>query len=110
VADAQFNHRHEIMEKGCRRQKIRYTGNVSDYLVNLQDLNHTVALAGQAFRDQVEAQLLDDIINMMYMLGRIPEDDDVFLPIIDLARKTIEEMKRHATHATSGKRNPRKIQ
>jgi hypothetical protein len=73
-----------------------YTGDFSDYLVNLCDLNQTLGLAGRAFRDQVEAQLPDDIINMMYMLRPIPEDDDDFLQVVELAGKRIEEIKRRA--------------
>jgi hypothetical protein len=49
AADAQFKNRHEITEKSRKLRKLRYTGDVSDYLVNLRDLNHTVASAGQAF-------------------------------------------------------------
>jgi hypothetical protein len=73
------------MEKSRKLRILRYTGDVSDYLVNLADLNHTVASAGQAFRDPVEGPLADDIINMMYMLGLIPEDDDAFLQVVELA-------------------------
>jgi hypothetical protein len=78
AADAQFTNHHEITEKSRKLRKLRDRGDVEDYLVNLRDLNFTVASAGQAFRDQVEAQLPDDIINMMYMLGLIPKDDDAF--------------------------------
>jgi hypothetical protein len=42
----------------------------------------------------VEPQLFDDIINMMYRLGLIPEDDDDFLQAVELAQKMIEKMKR----------------
>jgi hypothetical protein len=48
VADAQFKNSHQIMDKSRKLRKLRYIGNVSDYLVNLRDLNHTVASAGQA--------------------------------------------------------------
>jgi hypothetical protein len=33
---------------------------------------------------------------MMSMLGPIPEDDDAFLQVVELAGKRIEEMKRRA--------------
>jgi hypothetical protein len=56
-------------------------------------LNQIVASAGQALRDQVEAQLPDNIINMMYMLGPIPEDDDAFLQVVELVGTRVEEMK-----------------
>jgi hypothetical protein len=59
-------------------------------------LNYIVASVGQAFRDHVEAQHPDNIINMIYMLRPIPEDDDVFLEVVELPGKQIEEMKRHA--------------
>jgi hypothetical protein len=108
AADAQFKKRHEITEKSRKLRKLRYTGDVLDYLVNLQDLNHTVASARQAFRDQVEAQLADDIINMMYMLGPIPEDDDAFLQVVELAGKRIEEMKRRAKARNFGEAKPQK--
>jgi hypothetical protein len=83
-----------MTEKSRKMRKLRYTGDVSDYLVNLRDLNKTVGSAGQAFRDQVEAQLPDDIINMMYMLGPIAEDDEDFFQVVELAGKRIEQMKR----------------
>jgi hypothetical protein len=54
-------------------------GDIEDYLVNLRHLNQIVADTGQAFGDQVEAQLPDDIVNMIYMLERIPEDDNAVL-------------------------------
>jgi hypothetical protein len=108
VADSQFKKRHEITEKSRKLRKLRYTGDVSDYFVNLRDLNHTVASAGQAFRDQVKAQLPDHIINMMYMLGTMPEDDDAFLQVVELAGKNIEEMKRRAKARTFGEAKPQK--
>jgi hypothetical protein len=46
VADAQFKNRHESTENRCKLRTLRYTGNVSDYLGNLRDLNQTVASAG----------------------------------------------------------------
>jgi hypothetical protein len=44
-AEAQFKNYHEIREKSRKLRKLRYTGNVSDYLVNLRDLNYTVGCA-----------------------------------------------------------------
>jgi hypothetical protein len=44
----------------------------------------------------------------MYILGPIPEDDDAFLQVVELAGKRIEEMKRCAKARNFGKRNPRK--
>jgi hypothetical protein len=32
----------------------------------------------------------------MFMPGRIPDDDEGFLQVVELAGKRIEEMKRHA--------------
>jgi hypothetical protein len=55
-----------------------------------------LASTRQAFRDHVEAQLPDDIINMMYMLRLIPEEEDAFLQVVELARKRIEDIKRHS--------------
>jgi hypothetical protein len=52
---------------------------VEDYLFNLRDLNYTVASSGQAFQDEFETQLPNDIINMVYMFGPIPLDDYAFL-------------------------------
>jgi hypothetical protein len=92
AADAQFKNRHEITEKSRKLRQLHCTGDISDYLVNLRDLNHTVASTGQALRHQVEAQLSDDIINMMYMLRPIPEDDNAFLQVVGLAGIRIEEM------------------
>jgi hypothetical protein len=54
-------------------------GNVEDYLVTLQDLNHTVASGGQGLRDKVKVQLPDNIINMIYIAKLIPEDDNAIL-------------------------------
>jgi hypothetical protein len=96
------------MEKLRKLRQLPYTGDVSDYLVNLRDLNHTVASAGQAFRDQVEAQLSDDIINMRYMLGLIPEDNDAFLQVVELAGTRFKEMKRRAKACNFGEPKPQK--
>jgi hypothetical protein len=81
---------------------------VLDYLVNLRDLNHTVAFAGQALRDQVKAQLPDDIFNMMYMLGPNLVDDDAFTQVVEIVGKRIEEITRNPKVCNSVKRNPRK--
>jgi hypothetical protein len=62
---------------------LRYTRDVSVYLDNLRELNQVIASAAQAFRDQVEIQLTDKIITMMYMRGLILDDDDDFLQIIE---------------------------
>jgi hypothetical protein len=102
AADMHFKNRHEITEKSRKLRKLHYTGDVSDYLVNLKDLNQVVAAADQAFRDQVEAPLPDDIITMMYMLGPIPEDDDDFLQVVETAGKRVEEYKRRQKERTSG--------
>jgi hypothetical protein len=56
-------------------------------------LNHTVASTWQAFGDEVEVQLPDDIMSMMYMLKPIPEDDNTFLYLVELAGKSIEKIK-----------------
>jgi hypothetical protein len=68
-----------------------YTGYFMDYLVNLRDLNPGVASTGQAFRDQVEAQLPEDMIIMIYILGRIPDADDNFIQLIETAGTRVEE-------------------
>jgi hypothetical protein len=81
---------------------------VSDYLVNPQDLNHTVALAGQVFRDQVEAQLADNIIDIMNMLGLIPEDDDAFLQVVEIVGNRIDKIKRRAKVSNFGEAKPQK--
>jgi hypothetical protein len=86
--------KHEIIEKSRKLQKLYYTGDISEYVVNLRDLIQVIASAGQAFRDQVEAQPSDDIITMMYLLGRIPDDNDDFLQVVNTAGKRVEEYKR----------------
>jgi hypothetical protein len=42
----------------------------------------------------------------MYMLGPIPEDDDAFLQVIELARKRGEKMKRRANGCNFGEATP----
>jgi hypothetical protein len=44
----------------------------------------------------------------MYMLGPIPEDDDAFLQVVELAGKRIEEMKRYAKASNFGEAKPQK--
>jgi hypothetical protein len=44
----------------------------------------------------------------MYMLGPIPEDDDAFFQVIELAGKTIDKKKRRAKARNFSKQNPRK--
>jgi hypothetical protein len=83
-------------------------GDVSDYLVNLRDLNQTVVSARPGLRDQVEAQLADDIVHMMYMLEPILEDDDAFLPVVELAGTRVDEMKRRAKAHNFGEAKPQK--
>jgi hypothetical protein len=46
---------------------------------------------------------------MMSMLGPVPEDDDAFLQVVELARKWIEEMKRCANAGNFGEVKPQKI-
>jgi hypothetical protein len=50
------------MEKRSKLRKLPYTGDVSDYRVNLRELNHTVSLVGQALQDQIEAQLSEILL------------------------------------------------
>jgi hypothetical protein len=45
---------------------------------------------------------------MMYMLGLIPEYDDAFLQVVELAGKRIEEMKRPAKARNFGEPKPQK--
>jgi hypothetical protein len=45
---------------------------------------------------------------MMYMLGPIPEDDNAFLPVVELAGKRIEVMKRRAKACNFGKAKSQK--
>jgi hypothetical protein len=42
----------------------------------------------------------------MYMLGSIPEDDDAFLQVVELAGKRIEEMKRRSKAHNFGEAKP----
>jgi hypothetical protein len=93
-------------QKSRKLRKLRYKGDVSDYLVNFRDLNQTVASAGQAFPDQVKVHLPDNIVNMMYLLGPILEDDDVFLQVVELAGKRVDEMKRRAKARNIGEAKP----
>jgi ABC-type branched-subunit amino acid transport system ATPase component len=44
----------------------------------------------------------------MYMLGMIPEYDDTFLQVVELAGKRIEEMKRRAQARNFGEAKPQK--
>jgi hypothetical protein len=44
----------------------------------------------------------------MYMLGPIPEDDDAFLQVVELAGKMIEEMKRRAKARNFAEAKPQK--
>jgi hypothetical protein len=46
AADTHFKNRYEITEKSRKLRKLRYTGDVSDYLVNLRDFNQVVAATG----------------------------------------------------------------
>jgi hypothetical protein len=45
AADTYFENRHEITEKSRKLRKLRNTGDISEYLVNLRDLNQVVASA-----------------------------------------------------------------
>jgi hypothetical protein len=71
-------------------------GYVSDYLVDHQDLNHTVACTGQAFRDQFDGQLSHNIVNMMYMFRLILEGHHAFQNVVGLLGHRVEEIKRRA--------------
>jgi ribosomal protein L12E/L44/L45/RPP1/RPP2 len=44
----------------------------------------------------------------MYMLGPIPEDDDIFLQVVELPGKRIEEMNRHVKAHNFGQPTPQK--
>jgi hypothetical protein len=70
-----FNNSQEINEKSRKLRTLWYTKDISVDLVNFRDLTQSVAIAGPAFRDQEQAELPDDSLTMMYMLGRIPDND-----------------------------------
>jgi hypothetical protein len=59
--------------------------------------------------DQVEAELTNNIVNMMYMLGPILEDEDPILQLVELVGKELRKCKDVHKHATVWKQNPRKI-
>jgi hypothetical protein len=101
-------HRYEITEKSRKLRELHYTGDVSDNLVNLRDLNQVVASTGQALREQVEAQLLHFIITMMHMLSSIPDNDDNFLEVVETAEKPVQEYKCRTKERTSGETKPNK--
>jgi hypothetical protein len=42
-------------------------------------------------QDQVDTQLSDNIVIMMNTLGPIPEDENAFLHVKDMAEKWIQE-------------------
>jgi hypothetical protein len=44
----------------------------------------------------------------MYMLGPISDDDDAFLPIVELAGTRVEEIKRRAKALNFGEAKPQK--
>jgi hypothetical protein len=52
-----------------------------------------VTSATQAFRDQVEAQLADDTITMMYILSPIPDDDNDFQQVVEAAQNRVKDYK-----------------
>jgi hypothetical protein len=49
---------------------LHYKGDISDYLVTLNDLNRRVNASGQTFQDQVRSKIADNIIDMMFRLAQ----------------------------------------
>jgi hypothetical protein len=68
----------EIPKKNRKLQKLYYTVNISDYLVNLSNFIQIITSVGEAFIDQLDVQLSDNIIKKVYMVALIPDHDDNF--------------------------------
>jgi hypothetical protein len=52
--------------------------------VNLSDFNQIITSAGEAFIDQVDVQLPDNIITKVYIVALIPDHDDYFLEVVSI--------------------------
>jgi hypothetical protein len=102
AAVAQFRNKHEITECSQKIRHLRYKGDISDYLVKLRDLNRKVRLSGQYFRDVIQIQVLMEMVDMMFIFGELPEEDDEFLRILEIAWKRVEQKNKiHATKTGS---------
>jgi hypothetical protein len=71
-------------------------------------LNYIVVSARLAFQNHIDTPLLNDIINMMDMLGPNPKGNDAFIQVVELIGNRFEKMKRHAKACNFGEQNPRK--
>jgi hypothetical protein len=81
AAEMQFNNGHEITESAQKLRELNYKGHISDYLVKLNDLNRKVESTGQVCRVQVKLQMPSEIVDMMYIIGPIPMEDQEFLRV-----------------------------
>jgi hypothetical protein len=59
----------------------------------------------QVFQDKVKSQLVLEMGHMMDTIGPIPIEDEGFLKVLELARKPVDEKRRHSK---SGDKAPKK--
>jgi hypothetical protein len=91
--DTQFRNEHEISEASQKLRDLCYKCDISESLVILKDLNRHVNASGQTFRDQVQSQILDDIIDIMFTIGLMLIDDSELLGVLEMVGKRIEKKK-----------------
>jgi hypothetical protein len=85
---------------------LNYKADISEYRVNLRDLNRGVECTGQIFRDQITDQMPPEIMDMMYTIRPIPMEDKEFLRELEKTGKRIEQRKRiHAKGNSSSRKS-----
>jgi hypothetical protein len=110
AAEFQFKNKHEITESLRKLGEPKYEGHISDYVVTLRDLNHKVKSGRQVFRDQGKSHMPSEIVNMMYMIGPMPIEEEEFLRVPELAGKRVEEKNReHKTGDSKSYKNNDKM-
>jgi hypothetical protein len=68
AAEVWYTNNDEITESAYKMRSLKYKGHISDYFVNLQDLNTMVNSRSQIFRDQITDQIISEIVDMMYTM------------------------------------------
>jgi hypothetical protein len=92
----QFQNIYEITESARKISSLNYKGHISKYLMKLGDLTRSVKCTGQIFRNQITDQIPSKILDMRYMIGPIPMQEEQFIPVLDRACNSIE----HRSEAT----------
>jgi hypothetical protein len=98
VREEQFFDPEEEMECLEKIKKLQYKGDIQDYIIKMEDLNHHICLSGIAWRQALHSGLNKETNNQISFLKITPNDDaeyKLLLKYVDHAYEKCQQEKQH---------------